>query len=485
MHLPQIQAITNAEFMQMMARCRPPTGWPTTLAVASSAGPDSHCLLYLLRRMIDLKPKDVHGSGGGLPDAIVSFHVNHNLQANAPKMALAASNTATRFKVASHVELDVRWGEAPFPARPRDGDAVETLARNARYQLMFDEMLRRNLHVLAVGHHADDQVETVLMRLGAGSSMLGLGGMRPLRRFGMSLGKGANDFGWFGHEGLNRWVVRPLLEVSKEFWKLATLHHIHYVLDRTNFQPELTLRNALRHVLASREKKPQLAQLNPPSSLPPVLADQITRMKTASENMKTPVPIDFMSSRQDLREAVRCLSHNLSDIESRGNLPLKSPHPCLGLNHKPALFSAASPSKHPPGTFILTSDKLSTAVTDPLVQVAMVLRILRYISPHPWGSTRAQANRRTERLQHIIERVWDPDPVSGARAGFGAGANVLWTPFRISQDGKLKHRQPRSGERFGWLASRALPPRHCWSESDRDISALLTASSKTVREGTT
>ncbi|KAH9043081.1 PP-loop family-domain-containing protein [Lactarius pseudohatsudake] len=466
MHLPQIQAITNAEFVQMMGRCRPPTGWPTTLVVASSAGPDSHCLLYLLRRMIDLKPKDVHGSGGGLPDAIVSFHVNHNLQANAPKMALAASNTATRFKVASHVELNVRWGEAPFPARPRDGDAVETLARNARYQLMFEEMVRRNLHMLAAGHHADDQVETVLMRLGAGSSMLGLGGMRPLRRFGMSLGKGANDFGWFGHEGLNRWVVRPLLEVSKDrILETCHLHRIHYVLDRTNFQPELTLRNALRHVLASKEKKPHLAKLNPPSSLPPVLADQITRMKTASENMKMPVPIDFMSSRQNLREAVRCLSRNLSDIESRASTFLSR-------------FSVQTP----PGTFTLTSDKLSTAVTDPLVQSAMVLRILRYISPHPWGSTRAQANRRRERLQHIIERVWDPDPVSGARAGFGAGANVLWTPFRISQDGKLKHRQPRSGERFGWLASRALPPRHCWSESDRDISALLTASSRQYAE---
>ena len=85
----------------------------------------------------------------------------------------------------------------------------------SRYQLMFDAMVRRDVHVLATGHHADDQVETVLMRLGAGSSILGLGGMRPLRRFGMALGKGENGFGWFGHEGLNRWIVRPLLEVSK------------------------------------------------------------------------------------------------------------------------------------------------------------------------------------------------------------------------------------------------------------------------------
>jgi hypothetical protein len=35
------------------------------------------------------------------------------------------------------------------------------------------------------------------------------------------------------------------------------LHDIPYVLDRTNFQPELTLRNAIRHVLARNEKKHQ------------------------------------------------------------------------------------------------------------------------------------------------------------------------------------------------------------------------------------
>jgi len=35
------------------------------------------------------------------------------------------------------------------------------------------------------------------------------------------------------------------------------LHGIPYVLDRTNFQPELTLRNAIRHVLACNEKKRQ------------------------------------------------------------------------------------------------------------------------------------------------------------------------------------------------------------------------------------
>ncbi len=109
---------------------------------------------------------------------------------------------------------------------------------------------------------------------------------------------------------------------------------------------------------------------------------------------------------------------------------------------------------------------------DHLVQRTIVLRILRYISPHPWGSTRAQAGRRRERLQRIVQRIWDPDPASKTRTRFEGGANVLWTPLRICQDGRLKYEQPREGERFGWLASRA-PLRPCNQDSDRDISTEL------------
>lgn len=69
----------------------------------------------------------------------------------------------------------------------------------------------------------------------------------------------------------------------------------------------------------------------PPSTLPPDLADQIMRVQTASENMKIPVPIDFMSSRQNLREAVHCSSRYLSDIEGRGNSSFKLFAPCLSL----------------------------------------------------------------------------------------------------------------------------------------------------------
>jgi len=130
------------------------------------------------------------------------------------------------------------------------------------------------------------------------------------------------------------------------------------VLDRTNFQPELTLRNAIRHVLACNEKTRQHSaeivvrlyslhnrvlkieadvdvSMKEPVALPPVLADKVPRMKTAAENLKTLVPIDLMAGREDLHEAVRCLSRDLSDVESRGKTisPLSYMHNSLNACH--------------------------------------------------------------------------------------------------------------------------------------------------------
>lgn len=99
----------------------------------------------------------------------------------------------------------------------------------------------------------------------------------------------------------------------------------------------------------------------------------------------------------------------------------------------------------PPSTFCL--DPSCKPPDSPEAQRGMVLRILRYVSPLPWGSPRAEADRRTERLDRIITQIWGPLPAEST--SFTVGGQVLWSyhPRGI----KRRFRQPV------WIASR-LPP---------------------------
>jgi tRNA(Ile)-lysidine synthase len=95
----------------------------------------------------------------------------------------------------------------------------------------------------------------------------------------------------------------------------------------------------------------------------------------------------------------------------------------------------------------------------------MIMRIMRYVSYQPWGSIRADGNRRGSSIRQIVKMIWAPDPHSADTRRLAAGSGVLWTPVIISGDsaGKETFRIPKekipdvnlgAGDRFGWLASR-------------------------------
>ena len=113
---------------------------------------------------------------------------------------------------AEHLHKDIPWGSPPFPPRPESGEPIEELARNARTSLLFQAMQETKARCIFYGQHADDQLETSIMRLSMGSKQWGASGIRPIRRWGMG---NPSDFISAGAVGMDLWVLRPLLDMPK------------------------------------------------------------------------------------------------------------------------------------------------------------------------------------------------------------------------------------------------------------------------------
>ena len=97
---------------------------------------------------------------------ILALHVNHQLDPDAPYWAEAAANFSA--------SLGIDYQMVSVDVVP--GGSIEAAARAARYAA-FEAVLGPE-DVLILGHHADDQVETVVMNVLRGSERPGLQGCR-------------------------------------------------------------------------------------------------------------------------------------------------------------------------------------------------------------------------------------------------------------------------------------------------------------------
>ena len=164
-------------------------------------------MIYLLHRLLSL--------GSIIPEespGLLSLSVDHSLQPGSAATAEHCRQLSESLNV-PHVTLRIPWSCPPFPDVPEAGRPFESVARSARYRLLLEGMQHSNATVIAMGHHADDHVETLLMRLARNNSSTIPMGIRKCRRWGMGSDSKALD--WAGSAGMHRWVVRPLLEVSK------------------------------------------------------------------------------------------------------------------------------------------------------------------------------------------------------------------------------------------------------------------------------
>jgi tRNA(Ile)-lysidine synthase len=180
------------------------------LIVGVSAGVDSMVLLYLLHTL--RKPFDL--------DLIVA-HVNHGLRLDESEKEADLVRKATE-----RLSLPFEYGRFDVKAFQKAGGwSPQDAARRLRFHFFKDLLRKHGAQRIALGQNADDQVETVLLRLMRGSGLKGLKGMLPLR------------------EGR---VVRPLLEVwRREIESYALGNNIPYLVDSSNLKREY-VRNRIR-----------------------------------------------------------------------------------------------------------------------------------------------------------------------------------------------------------------------------------------------
>ena len=178
--------------------------------VGVSAGVDSMVLLYLLnafRQEFDL--------------FLIVAHIHHGLRpVESEKEAELVQKESVR------LGLPFEYGQFNVKEfRESEGFSLQDAARRIRFQFFYHLLRKHHAGKIALGHNADDQVETVLLRLLRGSGLKGLKGMLPIRE---------------------KRVIRPLLEVRREeIETYAQENGIPYLLDSSNLKKNY-LRNRLR-----------------------------------------------------------------------------------------------------------------------------------------------------------------------------------------------------------------------------------------------
>ncbi len=139
-----------------------------TVIVGVSGGPDSVALLKMLHTMNTLKNLHIR---------FVVAHLNHQLRGkSAEEDAQFVRDFATRLSLPCMVkEADVQ------KMADQTKCSIEETARTERYRFFLEAAREQNATLIALGHTADDNAETVLHRIIRGAGIIGLGGI-PIKR---------------------------------------------------------------------------------------------------------------------------------------------------------------------------------------------------------------------------------------------------------------------------------------------------------------
>lgn len=152
---------------------------PARIGIAVSGGGDSIALMHLLQQAL-----------AELPVELMIATVDHRLRPESTREA--------EFVAQAAASLGLRHDILNWKAGPRQTGNLQDQARRARYDLLTAWARENGIPMLMIGHTADDQAETVLMRLKRASGVSGLSGIARRRT----------------QDGVM--LMRPLLDVRRE-----------------------------------------------------------------------------------------------------------------------------------------------------------------------------------------------------------------------------------------------------------------------------
>lgn len=247
---------------------------------AVSGGPDSLALLLLAQQI--------------LPGKLVAVTIDHQLRSDSANEAQVVAKICRDLGV-SHIILT--------PDEKIVGN-LQSSARTARYALLERAADAENCQHIATAHHADDQLETLLMRLARGSGVDGLSGIRAR----------------------NGRVVRPLLEFTKaELIDICSSGGIEAVNDPSNANIDFD-RVAMRRWLASTQHPfPATRALRTTSALADAsdalvwMTDTLAAQRIRQENDIIICKASDLPRELKRRLLIRCLRKMDSNLAPRGD----------------------------------------------------------------------------------------------------------------------------------------------------------------------
>ena len=199
--IPTVEKTVAARFPQLRGK---------RVLVAASGGADSTALALVLQ---------------DLGCAIALAHVNHGIRGKA-----AAADARFAAALAKKLGAPFFLGKFAVPAEAkRRGESLEMAARRVRRDFLAATAKREKIRFIATGHTADDQAETVLMRIARGTSISGLAGIPYVsKQAGVSFVRPLRD--------ATRAQIVAFLKSRKQPWRE----------DQSNAD-DFALRNRVRH----------------------------------------------------------------------------------------------------------------------------------------------------------------------------------------------------------------------------------------------